>query len=233
MTLPEQVRLLDMGCSYGINSATLNHDLTMRELSAYYTSAPRGALSARARLDADADFFTARRRDPAFYVAGVDTAANALANAQQAGLLHAGLAEDWEARDPSPLAQAHIRRTDMVISTGCVGYVTEASFERLAAAADPGARPWLALFVLRSFSIGPIAAAMARFGYVFDAVPDRSFVQRRAVDAVEAEGYRDCVADRGVELRDGERGGVLLADFYLGRPERDAAVDVGLALTRM
>lgn len=224
-------RVLDVGCSYGVNAATVNYGLSMQELLTYYTSASRSDLPLRERLDADTTYLSSHlERRPYFFV-GADTAHNAVAYAQQVGLLGAGLTEDLEKEDPSPHSAALLHSVDVVVSTGCVGYVSDTTFRRIVRCADGAARPWIALFVLRMFSLDPIVKALASDGYVFHKHDERSFIQRQAADAAEAEGYRAQVIERGLTPREQEHNGLLMADFYLGRPADEADRDVGMQLS--
>lgn len=53
----------------------------------------------------------------------------AMSYALDVGMLDAGVATDLEKRDPTPEDTAAIE--SFIISTGCVGHVTETSLERL------------------------------------------------------------------------------------------------------
>ncbi|WP_223772781.1 hypothetical protein [Streptomyces sp. 135] len=78
------VTVLDVCCSYGINAALLNHDLTLADLYAHYTSA---ALTPQELIECDKEFYATRRRPDATPMIGLDAAANATRYALDAGLL--------------------------------------------------------------------------------------------------------------------------------------------------
>ena len=59
-------------------------------------------------------------------------------------------------------------------STGCIGYVTEKTFERLLPAVTKGGHaPWMANFVLRLWSFEPIEETLSDWGYVTEKLQDR------------------------------------------------------------
>ncbi|MEK8142738.1 class I SAM-dependent methyltransferase [Streptomyces sp. M10(2022)] len=157
-----KVRVLDIGCSYGINAALLKYDTTMDELYAHYDS---GVPESRAQLLAR-DRDPARSRGPAHGLrfTGLDASTNALDYAREAGLLDDAVHADLEAHDPTPQQRAQLAGTDLVISTGCIGYVTERTLTRVVGAQGER-RPWMAHFVLRMFPFGPVEDALAGLGY--------------------------------------------------------------------
>ena len=103
-----------------------------------------------------------------------------------------------------------------MVSTGCVGYVTERTIARLASLPG-GRRPVMAHFVLRMFSYEPIAARLADLGYETVGV-EGLFKQRRFVSGQEQAQILDAVAANGVEPHELETEGWLCAQLYLSRP---------------
>ncbi|RLU78193.1 hypothetical protein CTZ27_37835 [Streptomyces griseocarneus] len=207
---PERVppAVVDLCCSYGINAALLNHEVTLDDLYARYT-APRAAAEDRA-------FFAARRRPDAARVTGVDVASRAVAYADGAGLLDGAFAENLETGDPSPALRAALAATDLVTVTGGIGYIFTRTFARLlACTARP---PWIAAFVLRTVPYGPIADLLAEAGLVTERLPDRTFRQRRFSDATERRAAFDALAERGLGTAGKEDDGYYHADLYVSRP---------------
>src|SRR5262249_52904281 len=106
-----------------------------------------------------------------------------------------------------------LARAELVISTGCVGYVTDTTIARIA---EIG-RPPMAHFVLRMFSYDPIAQRLAAFGYETVGV-EGVFRQRRFASADERERILAAVRATGTEPHDLETDGWLCAQLYLSRP---------------
>jgi hypothetical protein len=216
--------VLDLGCSYGINAAVLKYGCTMSELRARYSEFDEDSTPPRDMLQADQRAFARREAQRDLAVIGVDRAQFASSYGFWAGLLDDAIPENLEEADPSPEAASAMARCDLVISTGAVGYVTERTFERIAACQPAGsAMPWVASFVLRMFSYGAVADTLARRGYVTEKLAGRHFRQRRFLDAAEQAHVAALLAARGLDIEGLEDEGYYLAEFYLSRPRAEAA----------
>jgi hypothetical protein len=66
------------------------------------------------------------------------------------------------------------------LTTGCVGYVTDATYGKLLDAMDR--TPWIVSFVLRMFPFEPLAETFAKRGLVTEKLHGATFVQRRFRD---------------------------------------------------
>jgi SAM-dependent methyltransferase len=192
-------KVLDIGCSYGINAALLKYDATMDELYERYGDEDREGESREALL--------ARDRD---------TSGSALAYALEAGFLDDAVHADLENNDPTPRQLDQLSGTDLVISTGCLGYVTERTLMRIVRA-QGDRRPWMAHFVLRMFPFDSVERALAGLGYRTVRVDD-VFKQRRFASPEEQALVVDSMASAGVDGRGLEAEGWLYAQLYLSRP---------------
>ena len=217
------VRVLDLGCSYGVNAALLKHDLSMPDLYEHWgrealVEAPSEQVIARDRR------FFADLEDPEdITVIGLDQAEAAVAFGEGVGLLDEGLAVNLETEALPAAASGELALVDLVTSTGCVGYVTERSFERLLPAVMQGQSPWIGNFVLRMFPFDAIETTLEGAGYVTEKLAGRTFVQRRFTAAGEQEQVIEQLRERGIDPAGKETEGYLLAEFYLSRRARDAA----------
>ncbi|MET7615341.1 class I SAM-dependent methyltransferase [Streptomyces sp. NPDC005408] len=209
-------KVLDIGCSYGINAALLKYDATMDELYARYDAGEgREAMLARDRE-------LARSRQPALPVRfiGLDASGSALSYALEAGFLDDAVHADLEGNVPTARERAQLAGTDLVISTGCLGYVTERTLKRVVEAQD-GHRPWMAHFALRMFPFDPVEHALAELGYRTVRV-EGAFKQRRFASAEEQTLVLDTMSSNGVDARGLEAEGWLYAELHLSRPHRPA-----------
>ena len=93
--------MLDLCCSYGINAALLNHDLTLDALYARYGSPELAALSTDEVAVADCAFYSEHRRSHPVQIVGTDVADQAIAYAQRVGLHCAGSSETWKWKTPA------------------------------------------------------------------------------------------------------------------------------------
>ncbi|MER5550761.1 class I SAM-dependent methyltransferase [Streptomyces sp. NPDC002793] len=207
-------RVLDIGCSYGVNAALLKHDLTMDELYDRYDGSGPG--SRAALLERDRDLTRSRRPAHPLRFTGLDASAEALAYAHEAGFLDDTVNADLEADDPTPAQRDRLAGTDLVISTGCIGYVTERTLTRVVRAQD-GRLPWMAHFVLRMFPFGPVEDALDGLGYRTVRI-DEVFRQRRFAGPEERRGVLAGLAAADVDASGLEEDGWLYAQLYLSRP---------------
>ncbi|MBF6180414.1 class I SAM-dependent methyltransferase [Nocardia otitidiscaviarum] len=218
--------VLDLGCSYGVNAALLRLGISMAELTEHYRDADSdgdGDDGAAALIARDRARLTTADRLPGVRFIGMDASRPALDYARAAGLLHDTVHADLEAADPTEAQRATLATADLVISTGCVGYITDRTLLRVARA-HGGKLPWMAHFVLRMFSFDPIAARLAELGYRTERVPG-SFRQRRFAAADERTQVLNTLADNGVDTEGHESDGWLYAQLYVSRPSPTLSFD--------
>lgn len=211
-------KVVDVGCSYGVNAALLKHDLSLDELYWLYgdgAPADREALIARDRV-----LFSASS-DGAMEVVGVDAAEKAVAYALEAGLMDAGVSTNLERRKLLQSDRSVTEKADMIISTGCVGYVTETALEKLVETSEDN-DVWMANFVLRMFDYEPIEDMMAERGFVTEKLSDAAFPQRRFVSDVEQGQVLDSLSSRGLSPEGLEDTGWYMAELYVSRPAKHA-----------
>ncbi len=110
-----KVRIVDVGCSYGINAAMLKGDLEMDQLYSLYTA--EGTKTARKDqlLARDRSFMNDVVKDEDLEVVGHDASASAIKYAVEAKLLDDGVAADLETAPPSPEVAAVLDDTDLVV----------------------------------------------------------------------------------------------------------------------
>ncbi|EXG82889.1 class I SAM-dependent methyltransferase [Cryptosporangium arvum] len=209
-------RVLDLGCSYGVNAALLRCDVTLAELYDRYTAVggTRAAL-----LAADRALVRSRPRPERAWFTGLDPSAPALEYAVAAGFLDDAVHADLEAGEPEEAQRARIAGTDLVISTGCIGYVTEKTLLRIVDAAGDR-RPWMAHYCLRMFPYDAIAGHLDDLGY--DTAPIGEPVrQRRFATADERSSVLDRLSELGVDPAGRETDGWFYAQLHISRPRRE------------
>ena len=218
----KSVRVLDLGCSYGVNGALLKHDMTMLHLYDHWGQDRLRDVSPEAILMHDRRFFADREASHGFEVIGIDRAERAVAFARETGLIDEGVVADLEAGPLPDSAISELADIDLVTSTGCIGYVTKKTFERLLPAVTRGHRPWMANFVLRLWEFEPIEATLSDWGYVTERLENKTFKQRRFVSDGERERVLHRLRERGIDPAGKEAEGHLHAEFFLSRPAADA-----------
>jgi carnitine O-acetyltransferase len=208
--------VLDIGCSYGVNAALLKCDTSMEELYDRY-GAP--AIAGDTLLARDRDLVGSRGGRSYLRFVGLDTSGPALSYALAAGFIDAAVHADLEERDPTEVERDGLATADLVISTGCLGYVTSKTIARIIAAhGEP--KPWMAHFVLRMFPFAPVADCLAAAGYQ-TVRQDGLFRQRRFATPLEQAHVLDTLSAVGVDPRGLETDGWLYAEFYISRPGQE------------
>jgi SAM-dependent methyltransferase len=213
----DKVRILDVGCSYGINAAILKGDLEMEQLYTLY--APEVIANAKRDqlLVRDQTMVGDIVKDTELEVVGLDASANAIRYAVEANLLDDGVAADLESGRPSPEVAAVLDDADLVISTGCVGYVGESTFTGILQVNAPR-KPWMVHFVLRMFPFTQIQEALDKLGYVTEKVEDQTFLQRRFASGEEQEHVLDRLSGLGIDPQGLESDGWYHAEAFISRP---------------
>jgi hypothetical protein len=208
--------ILDVGCSYGINAALLKCNITMHDLYERYDGRDAGVLTRDALLVRDRELVRSRNSRAWLRFVGLDTSAAALSYALSAGFVDAAVRGDFEEHELTDRHQEQIGGTDLVISTGCIGYVTERTISRLLSAF--GERmPWMAHFVLRMYPYDSVAERLTALGYETVQL-GRVFKQRRFASAEEQSLVLDTLATIGVDPRGLEADGWLYAQLHVSRP---------------
>lgn len=219
----DTIRVLDLGCSYGVNAALLKHNLSLGELFEHWGQKKLKDATSEEVIANDRQFFADLGEPEYIEVIGLDLAKNAIAYAEDVGLLDEGFATNLETNLLPATAKEELASVDLVASTGCIGYVTEKSFERLLPAITQGQSPWMGNFVLRMFPFDAIEETLNDWGYVTEKLTDQTFFQRRFASTDEQEQMLEHLSDQGIDPTGMEAEGDLLAEFYLSRPIKDAA----------
>ncbi|WP_019633473.1 hypothetical protein [Actinomadura atramentaria] len=212
--------ILDIGCSYGVNAALMKCGATMDDLYDRYAGPGADDLDRAALVERDRAFLRARRVPGAPSFTGLDASRDALDYGLAAGFLDDAVHADLETRDPTPGQRARLARADLVVSTGCIGYVTERTIARVVEAQD-GRRPWMAHFVLRMFPFEPVADVLDRAGYT-TVSDERLFAQRRFATDDERSDVLDTLAARGIDPTGHETDGRFYARLHVSRPRTAA-----------
>ena len=136
-----RVRILDLGCSYGINAALTRFPVDLARLAQRYAGPEMQVLSVRSLIDLDRHYFRAWPPLTDARFVGLDASKSAIEYAIAVGLLDDGIAANLERHEPTPHQAQVFSSVDMIVSTGCVGYVTRRTFRHLLAHARPGDPP--------------------------------------------------------------------------------------------
>lgn len=217
--------VLDLGCSYGVNAALHRCDTSMDRLYDHYAAA--GPLSRAELIERDRRMVETYGRPDGVRFIGLDASGPALDYALAAGFIDDAVHADLENDEPTEEQRELLAEVDIVISTGCLGYVTEKTLVRIARES----RPWMAHFVLRMFSYDPVASSLAGLEYETAEV-DGVFQQRKFASAEEQTQILDTLSAVGVDPTGLEADGRLYAKLYVSCPH-GAADDLAAALNSL
>lgn len=213
------LKIIDVGCSYGINAALLRTDLDLDELYAAYLD-PSGSLSRQQEIEHRDFFRNSGLRDEIQFV-GVDPSFRAVHYAQSLGLLEAGITADLETRDLTAKERSALADADIIISTGCVGYATDSTFARVYEASAQS-RPWVVAFAMHPFSYDSIAAALRGFSLETKLVDRFRQRQRRFSTLAERQAILKAMAKLGMEARLERTTGYIYASCHISAPLGEA-----------
>jgi len=158
----EVLNVLDLGSSYGVNAALLKWHLTLQDLYAHY--AGNIEVDFATLLSHDREYFASCGKQAGLAITGFDVSENALQYATQAGLLDQAVCLNLEENEADARQGEIISSSDCVISSGCIGYITETSLEKILELCSPR-RPWMAHCILRMVSTEPFEALLRERGY--------------------------------------------------------------------
>ncbi|HZX36927.1 MAG TPA: hypothetical protein VFF37_01075 [Streptomyces sp.] len=210
------VTVLDLCCSYGINAALLNHDLTLAELYAHYTGPETEALTTEELIDVDKEFYASRRRADATPVIGLDAADRAVGYALAVGLLDDGYGENLEGHSPGPQLRRAVAGVGLITVTGGIGYITHRTFEALLECARVPV--WVTAFVLRTVPYQPVIASLAHYGLVTRTDASRTFPQRLFTGPAEQRSAIEQTLREGHDPTGLEAEGRYYTQLYQSRP---------------
>ncbi len=213
-----RVKVLDLGCSYGINAALVRFPLDMQRLAHRYNDDSMQGLSCERLLKLDANYFGSWPEQVNASFTGLDISPAAIDYAKSVGLIESGMAINLET-DGDIEQRSALEDIDIIVSTGCVGYVTEKTFQRLLSLQKRGRAPWVASFVLRMFPYDAIETELAQHGLVTEKFAGVTFVQRRFHSESELEATLNVLKARGLDPHGKEAEGLLHAELFVSRPE--------------
>ncbi|MEZ5855450.1 MAG: class I SAM-dependent methyltransferase [Hyphomicrobiaceae bacterium] len=223
------IKVVDLGCSYGVNAALMKTDMTMRDLYNHYAGETVGEINRDKLLALDQRIFASEAAASDITVIGLDAAPNALDYAEKAGIIDGQIHANLEQKNLQPAQQHLLRDSDLVVSTGCIGYIGERTLEQVLDA-SPDKQPWMAHFVLRMFPFDPIGEMLAERGYV-TAKGSKPVQQRLFASEEEQSQVLARLIKLGIDPSGLEADGAFYADLYVSRPAGECDLVPAMELT--
>lgn len=212
-------RVLDVGCSYGINAAVHRFPVNFASLRQRYARREMMELEPDDMIRFDRNFYAGWPDVGVAQFIGLDISEPAIHYANAVGLHIDGIAADLERDELSARGARMISSTNVLLATGSIGYVTDRTYRRLLDAMVT--TPWIISFVLRMFPYDDFIAAFEERGMITEKLTSTMFVQRRFRDEAEFERSLAALAMRGIDTQGFEANGLFQAELFLTRPEED------------
>ena len=212
----ESVRVLDLGSSYGINAALLRLDLGLPDLFQRYTSPEAQALSSNELMQRDRNDYYLQPTQQTVDMVGFDISAPALQYAQDVGLIVDAVQANLETDEVTTRQSQQLENTDCIISSGCIGYVTTTTLEKIIDVCAPHL-PWMGHCVLRMFSLQQLTTLLQTRGYEVDINPE-PVPQRRFASHEEQAQVLSRLHELGVDPTGLENQGWLYAWLITATP---------------
>ena len=219
-TLSRPINILDLGSSYGINSALMKYDLTMLELNNFFLT---GTKPTKKEIK---QFYKECKNNDNMNFYQIDISKEALKFSQEMNLCKKGMNVNLESEKLN--LRESLPKIDIVIATGCVGYIGYKAFLNLLKiiknrqsnsdeTKTEYTAPIFAFSVLRMFDMDNIEKAFETYNYSIVKSDIKPIIQRRFSDIKEKEETISMLHGMGINTKEYEDDGNFYADFYIAK----------------
>ncbi len=218
--LKRPLNILDIGSSYGINSALMTFDLTMEDLDAFFLKSDKPP----SREESEEFFSKQPKKDKRLNFYQIDISSPALKFSEDVGLCKGSLCVNLETETPK--IPNNFVPIDMVIATGCVGYIGYKAFSRLFEffqqennGSEMNSMPVFAFSLMRLFPIEKIQKTFEHYDFSLMKSKITPIPQRHFYSEDEKNNTVAILKERGIKTEELEDKGYYYADFYVGNPK--------------
>ena len=217
--LKKKINNIDIGSSYGINSALMKYNLTMSDLDDFF-------LEQEPSIEQSKQFFENLSSDDTLDFYQIDISQPALKFSENTGLCKKGICVNLESGN---LPIQDLPQADMIIATGCIGYIGYKAFSNLfelikkqqsesnLESSEKGTV--FAFSVLRIFDMEKIQKVFDHYGYSLVKSDIKPIRQRRFSDSEEKYKTISLLHGKGIDTKWLEDDGHFYADFYIASPK--------------
>ena len=221
-TLSRPINVLDLGSSYGINSSLMKYNLTMSELNNFFLNGTEPTKKETKQ------FYEKCTSNDNMNFYQIDISEEALKFSEDMDLCERGINVDLEAEKLNLLES--LPKTDIIIATGCVGYIGYKSFSNLLKiiknrqsnsieSKKEYVAPIFAFSVLRIFDMADIEEVFERYGYSIVKSDIKPIRQRNFSDPKEKIQTICVLHNMQINTKEYEDDGNFYADFYIAKPK--------------
>ena len=222
-TTSRPINVLDLGSSYGINSSMIKYNLSMSELNDFFlnksepTKKETKQFYEKCNINENINFYQ------------IDISEEALKFSEEMNLCERGMNVDLEAEKLNFLES--FPKIDIVIATGCVGYIGYKAFLNLLKVIKNRqsysnesevecTSPIFAFSVLRMFDMKDIEEVFEMHGYSIVKSDINPIRQRSFSDPKEKAQTVSLLHNMEIDTKKYEDEGSFYADFYIARPKK-------------
>ena len=218
--LSRPINILDIGSSYGINAALMKHDLEMSDLENYFLQ------EENTTLEQTKQFFEKMPSNDHLKFFQIDISDNALQFSEDVKLCKKGICVNLETES---LPIKEVPSFDMIIATGCIGYIGYRAFSNLFElikkqqtkySQSEIEKPVFAFSVLRIFDMEKIQQTFDYYGYSLVRTDLDPIRQRRFSDSGEKSHTVSLLHSKGIDSKGFEDDGHFYAHFYIASPKK-------------
>jgi len=222
-TLSRPINVLDLGSSYGINSSLIKYNLTMSELNDFFLNGSEPTKKETKQ------FYEKCTSNDNMNFYQIDISEEALKFSEEMNLCERGMNVDLEDEKFNMLGS--LPKMDVVIATGCVGYIGYKAFSNLLKviknrrsnskeSETEYVAPIFAFSVLRMFDMKDIEENFEMHGYSIVKSDIKPIRQRNFSDPKEKTQTVSLLHDMGINTKKYEDDGNFYADFYIARSKK-------------
>ncbi|MDH3825758.1 MAG: class I SAM-dependent methyltransferase, partial [Nitrosopumilus sp.] len=199
--LSRPINILDIGSSYGINAALMKHDLEMSDLDDYFLQ------EENTTLEQTKQFFEKMPSNDHLKFFQIDISDNALQFSEDVKLCKKGICVNLETES---LPIKEVPSFDMIIATGCIGYIGYRAFSNLFElikkqqtkySQSEIEKPVFAFSVLRIFDMEKIQQTFDYYGYSLVRTDLDPIRQRRFSDSGEKSQTVSLLHSKGIDSK--------------------------------
>ena len=218
--LSRPINILDIGSSYGINSALMKYDLEMSDLNDFFLQEDS------TNLEQTRQFFEKIPSNDNLNFYQIDISNPAVQFSEDVKLCKKGICVNLET-DGLPIKE--LPSLDMIIATGCIGYIGFKAFSNLFELIKKQQtkysqsdidKPIFAFSVLRIFDMEKIRKTFDYYGYSLVRTDLDPIRQRRFSDSDERHQTISLLNSKGIDVKGFEDDGYFYAHFYVASPKR-------------
>jgi len=218
--LSRPINILDIGSSYGINAALMKHDLEMSDLDDFFLT------EENTNVEQTKQFFEKLPSKDYLKFYQIDISDPALQFSEEVKLCTKGICINLETES---LPIKELPSFDMIIATGCIGYIGYKAFSNLFELIKKQQtkysqteidKPIFAFSVLRIFDMEKIQQTFDDFGYSLVKTDLGPIRQRQFSDSDEKSQTVSLLHEKGIDPKDFEDDGHFYAHFYIASPKK-------------